>query len=247
MADRRDGGRWSVVSLAIDKWPPTIDNFAMPDFLAERFLLTTLIALLLLVAIAWLAGRVHTVQRSRELLAALDDSTRGKVKPAQGPGAAGFRGAIEPPPEPFVHFAVDYRARARFDVLGMLLGPLTPRTDLLVLTARLPTHPVAELVWAAGQVPARALARRERASLWVLRRLDIVDAEYAVRGANTGAIEHVFLDLQARFRPFLQRISVQGDDDPEVHVVLRVSRMNLREVPALMASLRTLGKAALRD
>lgn len=219
----------------------------MPTVLADRFLLTTIIAILLLLAIAWVAGRVQIARRSREIMAALNDSTRGKVKAVRGPGATGLRGTIEPPPEPFLLFAVEYGGNADFDLVGMLVAAATRRTNQLVFSARLPAHPAAEIVWEEGQIPGHALACRDRASLWVQRRLDIVDAEFAVRGTNTGAIEHVFIDLQARFRPFLQRVSVQADDDPEVHVVLRVARMNLRDIPALVASLRGLGRAALRD
>ena len=68
-----------------------------------------------------------------------------------------------------------------------------------------------------------------------------------MRGANTGAIEHVFLDLQTRFRPFLFKISVQADTDPECTVILRLARFNLQELPALVTSLRGLGRAALRS
>ena len=165
----------------------------------------------------------------------------------RGPDAGGFVGSFQPPPEPFLHFVANYRNAQAFDLAGQLLNPLTHRAERLVLVAKLPSRPAAELIWQEGQAPGRALAQRDRSHLWVLRRLDVVNAEYAVRGANTGAIEHVFLDLQTRFRPFLERISVQADADPECTVVLRLARFNLQELPALVTSLRGLGRAALRN
>ena len=126
----------------------------------------------------------------------------------------------------------DYRTAQTFDLAGQLLNPVTHHAERLVFVAKLPSRPAAELIWQEGQAPGCALAQRDRSHLWVLRRLDVVNAEYAVRGANTGAIEHVFLDLQTRFRPFLVRISVQADADPECTVVLRLARFNLQELPA---------------
>ncbi len=76
--------------------------------------------------------------------------------------------------------------------------------------------------------------------------LDIVDAEYAVRGFDTAAMEHVFFDLQARFRPFLEQVSVQADDAPELKVVLRTRNLPFREIPALVLSVRSLGRAVLQ-
>ena len=164
-----------------------------------------------------------------------------------GPIAGGFVGSLQPAPEPFLHFVADYRAAQTLDLAGQLLNPVTHHAERLVFVAKLPSRPAAELIWQEGQAPGRALAQRDRSHLWVLRRLDVVNAEYAVRGANTGAIEHVFLDLQTRFRPFLVRISVQADADPECTVVLRLARFNLQELPALVTSLRGLGRAALRN
>jgi hypothetical protein len=132
-------------------------------------------------------------------------------------------------------------------LFGQLLNPFTHHAERLIFVAKLPARPAAELLWQEGQAPGRALAQRDRSHLWVLRRLDVVDAEYAVRGANTGAIEHVFLDLQTRFRPFLVRIGVQADADPECTVILRLARFELRDLPAFVTSLRGLGRASQRD
>ncbi len=218
-----------------------------PDLLATRFLLTTLAALVLLFVLAVVAARVQAVRRGHEILGVLNESARGRLSLLRGPDAGGFVGAFQPPPEPFLHFVANYRNAQTFDVAGQLLNPFTHHAERLVFVAKLPSRPAAELIWQEGQAPGRALARRDRSHLWVLRRLDVVNAEYAVRGANTGAIEHVFLDLQTRFRPFLERISVQADAEPECTVVLRLARFNLQELPALVTSLRGLGRAALRN
>ena len=179
---------------------------------------------------------------------AQDDGTFGVgVTLLRGPDAGGFVASVQPPPEPFLHFVVDFRAAEAYNLPGQLLNPFTHGAERLILVAKLPTRPTAEIIWQEGQIPARALGQRERSLLWVQRRLDFINAEYAVRGTNTGAIEHVFLDLQTRFRPALFKISVQTDADPECTVVLRLSHFNLKELPALVTSLRGLGRAALRN
>ena len=218
-----------------------------PGLLANRFLLTTLVALALLLILAIVAARLQTGRRGHVILAILNESARGRVSMLRGPDAGGFVGSLQPPPEPFVHFVANYRSAPPLDLAGQLLNPLTHHAERLVFVAKLPSRPAAELIWQEGQSPGRALAQRDRSHLWVLRRLDVVNAEYAVRGANTGAIEHVFLDLQTRFRPFLERISVQADADPECTVTLRLARFDLQELPALVTSLRGLGRAALRS
>jgi hypothetical protein len=221
--------------------------FAMADVLNDRFLLTSLVALALLAVIALIAARLQARRRGHRVLSALDESVRGDVTLLRGPDARGFVGRIQPAPEPFLHLVADYRAASNYDVAGQLLNPFTHHAERLIFVGKLPARPAAEIIWQEGQIPARALGQRERSLLWVQRRLDFVNAEFAVRGANTGAIEHVFLDLQTRFRPFLFKISVQADADPECTVVLRLARFNLQELPALVTSLRSLGRAALRN
>jgi hypothetical protein len=80
----------------------------------------------------------------------------------------------------------------------------------------------------------------------MLRRLDIVDAEFVVRGADTGAVERVFLDLQARFGTHLRQVAVRADEPINVEVTLRTARFPAEDVPALVATVRALGRAALR-
>ena len=79
----------------------------MEQFLANRLIIVTLAAVLALLLIAWIAARVQTARRSRALVAALDDSTRGRVTLQRGPGAAGLAGVIEPAPDPYVSLTVN--------------------------------------------------------------------------------------------------------------------------------------------
>ena len=236
-----------ALSFVFDIFLWAIDNFSMPELLSNRFVLTSLVALALLLVLALLAARLQARRRGQSVLAGLHESVRGRVTLLRGPDAGGFVASVQPAPEPFLHFVVDFRAAEAYDLTGQLLNPFTHHAERLIFVAKLPTRPAAEIIWQEGQIPARALGQRERSSLWVQRRLDFVNAEYAVRGTNTGAIEHVFLDLQTRFRPFLYKIGVQADADPECTVVLRLARFNLKELPALVTSLRGLGRAALRS
>jgi hypothetical protein len=99
----------------------------------------------------------------------------------------------------------------------------------------------------ARHIPAHALARRERVSLWVQRRSDLLASEYAMRGADTTALEHVFVDLQARFGALLQRVSVVADrEDAHVEIVLHGAGLRATEAAALIATVRALGRAVRR-
>ena len=171
----------------------------MMNLLTDRFLLATLVAVALLVAIAAVAARRQALRRSDALVAALAASVRGRVACAQGPAAGGFLATLQPAPEPFVDFRCEYRSAATPNPLDWLGG----RSARLRLLGVVDQRPAAELIWQRGRVAAQALGghsgSRSRTTLWELRRLDIVDAEFLVRGADTGAVERVFLDLQARF------------------------------------------------
>ncbi len=75
----------------------------------------------------------------------------------------------------------------------------------------------------------------------------MIDSEYAVRGADTTALEYVFVDLQARFGALLQQVSVVADrEDVHVEVVMRGAGLRTSDAPALVTTLRSLGRAALR-
>jgi hypothetical protein len=214
--------------------------------MTEQFLLTTAVAVLLLLIIAAIAARRQALRRSQALVAALTASVRGQVVCAQGPGATGFLATLQPAPEPFADFRCEYRSSATGNPLDWLGG----RGARLDLRGTVSQRPVAELLWQRGRIPAQALGRpgegRSRTTLWVLRRLDIVDAEFVVRGADTGAVERVFLDLQARFGAHLLQVAVRADEPISLEVSLRTSGFPAEELPALVATVRTLGRAALR-
>ena len=215
--------------------------------MAERLLLVTGAAVLLLLVIAWAAATLQTRRRNQMLAAGFDSGTRSRLVFASSPSAGGFAARFEPPPDPFVHLELRYRGGATVDPIGLLWRVISGHNDNLTIRGLLPARPAAELVWARGRIPERAMARRERASLWVQRRSDLIDSEYAVRGVDTAALEYVFVDLQARFGPLLQRVSVVADrEDVHIEVVMRGGELQGSAAPALIATLRTLGRAAQR-
>lgn len=213
----------------------------------ERLLLPAGAVLMLLLVIAWTAARLQTRRRNQTLAAGFDSSTRSRLVYASPPSAGGFNAHFEPPPEPFVRLELRYHGGATVDPLGLLLRMVSGRTDELVIRALLPERPAAELVWARGRIPERAMARRARASLWMQRRSDLIDSEYAVRGVDTTALEYVFVDLQARFGALLQRVSILADrEDVHIEVVMRGGELQGSATPALVTTLRSLGRAAQR-
>jgi hypothetical protein len=214
----------------------------------ERLLLAAGAALALLLVIAWAAATLQTRRRNQMLAAGFDSSTRSRLVYASSPSAGGFDAHFEPPPEPFVHLELRYRGGATVDPIGLLLRMFSGRNDELMFRGLLPERPAAELVWARGRIPERAMARRARASLWVQRRSDLIDSEYAVRGVDATALEYVFVDLQARFGALLQRVSVVADrEDVHIEVVMRGGELQGSAAPALVATLRSLGRAAQRQ
>lgn len=213
----------------------------------DRVLFAAFAALLLFVMIAWLAANLQTRRRNQGLAGSFDDSTRSRLVYARAASARGFVAHFEPAPEPFTRLELHYRSGATVDPIGMLARLLTGRDDELVIQGRLSDRPVAELVWERGRIPEQALARRARASLWVQRRSDLIDSEYAVRGTDTTALEYVFVDLQARFGALLHRVSVVADrEDVHIEVVMRGAGLRTSDAPALVTTLRSLGRAARR-
>jgi len=215
--------------------------------MTDRLLLATIAALLALLIIAWLAARNQTGRRNQGLAQGFADSTRSQLRFERTPTAGGFVASFEPAPAPFVQLQLFYRGGATIDPIGLLVRTVTGRRDELSLRGLLHERPAAELLWARGRIPARALARREHASLWMQRRSDLIDSEYAVRGVDTAALEHVFVDLQARFGALLHSVSVVADrEEMHVEIVLRGADLRAAEAPGLIATLRSLGRAALR-
>jgi hypothetical protein len=90
------------------------------------------------------------------------------------------------------------------------------------------------------------LTGRAHTTLWQRRYSELLASEYAVRGADTGAIEHVFVDLQARFGGLLRRVSLVADrEEWQLEVVLKSSELRAADTPALMITLCSLARAAL--
>ncbi|MFN3980407.1 MAG: hypothetical protein ACK4SA_08495, partial [Caldilinea sp.] len=68
-----------------------------------------------------------------------------------------------------------------------------------------------------------------------------------VRGVDTTALEYVFVDLQARFGALLQRVSIVADcEGVHIEVVMRGGELQGSAAPALVTTLRSLGRAAQR-
>lgn len=217
----------------------------MVELTADRLVWVSLAALALLLLIGWLARRLRTSRRSQELAEAFRISLRSQLTFTHAPSARGFQASFEPPPEPFDQFNIDYGGLSNRGLLDRIIAGLVA-SDLLVIYGRLASRPVAEISWERGRIPGRALARRSRGSLWVRRRSEILGSEYAVRGADTSALEHVLVDLQARFGPLLEAVSVQAEEPREFQLVLHTGALEAREVPALVITVRALGRAALR-
>lgn len=207
--------------------------------------LPTLLCVGLLLVFSWLAAAYQNLRRSRAMLATLNDSTRGVVSLQRGPNFQGFFTKIMPAPEPFSQFIITYHAASNLNLLGVLLRPITRYADRMVIHGKLLARPGAELIWMRGKIPSRALGHSRGATLWVQGHLDFVNAEYATRGVNPGALTHAFADLQTRFGPWLYKFSVQADDVPEMEIVLTTRRLNPEELSALVTTLRAAGRAAL--
>lgn len=206
-------------------------------------LLLLVVTLLLL---SWLVGRLQNRRHSQMMLTALNDSARGQIVCPEGAQSDGFAATIQPAPEPFRQFTIVYHAASNLNLLGWLLRGLTRHPDQLFIRGSLPDPPLAELIWTRGGIPGYALGYRASAGLWVQGWLDITNSEYATRGVNPSALVHLFRDLQTRFGPLLSKVQVQADARPEVEIVLRGAGLTREEIPALVATIRGIGRAALQ-
>ncbi|MFN8446462.1 MAG: hypothetical protein U0175_37070 [Caldilineaceae bacterium] len=208
--------------------------------------LITAISILLLLLIGVLSIIIQNHRRNQILLQALNESSRSKVTLQPG-GSSRYK------------LAVFVSAPSPFRTLHAELGQPTPvsflfgwlergdrRAGHLCLRGNLSERPSEELVWTHGLPPGRAIARSPDSALWELRRLDLVEGDFAVRGINTNALEHAFFELQARFGAFLQHVLVQADAEYEVEIDLLAGRLNAEDIPALITTVRSLGRAALR-
>lgn len=203
----------------------------------------TLFGLLLL--FIWLMTAIYYSRRGRAIGAKLNDSARGQVIFERAPRPRGFFAQLQPAPEPFWRFSIAYHTTP--NPIEWVLRRWANHQARLVIQGQLSDRPQAELLWIRGRVPARALSRARNPDLWVQRRMDFMPYEYATRGVNTGAIVHAFTDLQTRFGPQLEKVAVQADAHPELEIVVRTTGLNLDEIPALITTIRALGRAARRQ
>jgi len=215
--------------------------------LGEQFFSWMLIGILALLVAAWLATTMQGRKRNLALALGFEESTRSRLVYLRNVSIRGFAAHFEPAPEPFTCLEVVYRSGATPDPIGFLIAALTRQNDELTLRALLPERPAAELIWERGRIPALARAQRARGSLWVHRRSELIGGAYAVRGVDVAALEYVFVDLQARFGHALRCVHVAADRE-DVHVEVSLQGANLRraDAPALVATVRSLGRAALR-
>lgn len=215
--------------------------------LGEQFFSWMLIGILVLLVAAWLATNLQGRTRNLALALGFGESTRSRLVYLRSVSIRGFAARFEPAPEPFTYLEVAYRSGATPDPIGFLIAALTRQNDELTLRALLPERPAAELIWERGRIPALARAQRARGSLWVHRSSELIGGAYAVRGVDVAALEYVFVDLQARFGHALRRVHVAADRE-DVHVEVSLQGTYLRRVdaPALVATVRSLGRAAMR-
>jgi hypothetical protein len=204
-----------------------------------------ILPLLLLVVTVGLVLIAHwqTVHRSQAMLRAFQDSTRGRVLVRRGPDGRGFEAAIEPAPEPMVQFTMHYQARSNLDPRHWLMRRAR-REEQLVIQGRLSEPPQQELHWVRGSIPGRALGKAPSATLWTLHQLDFVQTEFATRGTNPGALIHAFSELQTRFEPLLDQMLVLRERQPTFTLALRSRKLEVAEIPALVALVRAAGRAA---
>jgi hypothetical protein len=210
----------------------------------ERWL-ATCAAIFILAGALWTGGLLHKRRRSRAMFAALQSNTRGRVVAYRGPSAQGFIATVTPAPEPFREFSVNYRAMSILDPVDLMRRLFTGQADRLQVWAILRSSPAAEIIWAHGQAPGRALSHRPGRGLWVHYRLDISGGEFAARGANTNALCHAFREMHARLGPLLQRLLIQREGAPQVELLLSGSGLDTRAVPVVLTTLRSTGRAAM--
>ena len=203
----------------------------------------SIVASLLLIGMA--LGTWSKRRRSDTFLSAFEKSMGGTPLLLRRPDRRGFIVAIRSQVEPFLELKLRHEAVSYLDPRDLFT--LIPKgiVDQVIIEATLLHPPHAELIWHRGHIPRRALGAPGDAGLWVRRRLDIISSEYVVRGSNTRAIEHSLLDLQNRFGPFMQRVTIQADIAPHLEIVLHSSRLSAEEVPALLHLVQGAGRASL--
>lgn len=195
--------------------------------------------------VVWVGTAIYYASRGYTIAAGLNNSARGDLVFGRTPGPRGFFAQLEPAPEPYWRFSIAYHTTP--NPIEWLIQRVASRQARLVIQGQLHERPRAELLWVRGQIPARALSRSRNPALWVQRRMDYMPYEYATRGVNTGALVHAFTDLQTRFGPQLEKVAIQADTNPEIEIVVRTTGLNLEEIPALITTIRAIGRATLNN
>ena len=213
---------------------------------ADRRSLATVVAALLLLAIAWVAGQVVKRRRVAAMMRAVDATTVGRITPRSRTDASGFAMAVVPPPEPFREFSVSYRCLSILDPVDVVRRFGRGQVSRFQLAANLPEPPSAELVWARGHPPGQVLGTAPGHGQWVFQQLDFAGADYATRGPNVAALRHVLRDMYSRYGPGLKQVVVQRERRPMVRLVME-GAIDLRDVSPLITSARALGRAALLE
>ncbi len=221
---------------------PTLWN----EWLTRTPSAVALISVLLLLLIGVLAGLVQNGRRNQLLLTALDNSWRGRAKPLRPINWRGFAVTLDPPPDPYVKFEARFTAFSYFSLIDLLLRSGGGAANMLQFTGKLANRPHQEVLWMRGRPAGRALGRSGDPALWQARRIDLLNGDFAVRGVNTSAIEHAFFDLQARYGPFLQKVSLQADEPIEMELMINAGQLTAEDIPGLVAALRGLGRAGMR-
>lgn len=197
----------------------------------------------LLYVLGYVIDRVAVARRSAALFAALNDSARGTPVASSGPDASGFRARLEPAPDPFVEFEVIHESTRVRNPWAWLFPSTVPRREYLYFFANLADPPTQELAWARRRTPPAALSTTPQRTLWTLHRLDLIDSEYTTRGDNPNGVRHAFVELQTRFGPMLEQLTVYRDDAYHVRLMLRTTTLVHSDVPTLVGLLRALGRA----
>lgn len=215
-------------------------------WLTEMRVAATVVAVLVVVALVWYAGRSQKWRRTQTMLAAVNDATFGRCMPRSKTGAWGFVIGVEPPPEPFGEFNISYQPMSIFDPIDIARIAFGRARTNLQIAGTLKDAPTAEIIWVRGQPPVRALGVNPGSAPWIHTRLDFSGAEYATRGTNVGSLRHVFTEMVARFHPALLWVSVQRERRPQMRVVAD-GNIEVREVSPLITSARALGRAAMLE
>lgn len=193
--------------------------------------------------IGLIIDRVATARRSAALFSALNDSAWGTPVASSPPGPNGFVAAVEPPPEPFSQFQVQHETGRVFNPLAWLFPASIPRREYLFFFANLPNAPTQEIAWARRRTPPAAVRTTPDRTLWTLHYLDIIEGEYATRGDNPNGVRHVFVELQTRFGPQLEQLTVYRDDAFHVRMMIRATPLVPTDMLTLVGLVRALGRA----